>query len=404
MTLRPGDDRDGAVVTWIDRPAVPGPLNGLRIGIKDLIAVEGVSRLCGAPGMVDPTPCEQDAPAVARLAAAGAQIVATTATHEFGWGVVTPAVDNPRAPGRIAGGSSGGSAAALAAGLIDGALGTDTLGSIRIPAACCGVVGLKPSEGVVPREGVQPLAPSFDTVGPMARDVDTVTRLQAVLAGGPLAPALPSPLRVGVVRQVRDGPVDPEVRRAWDHVLAALRSEGGRLRDVSMDRVAQAHAAAVTIMAAEELTVHAATIEQHWDALSPGVRRAFERSRNVANDDVLSARRDVAMWRSSLKGTFEAADVLVLPVLPCRVPVVGAAAVDVEGEVETLGGALTRLTSPWSAAGTCAVAVPVARDSAGAPIGIQIVGAWGQEHVVLAVAALVERLCGAPWPPVGRNG
>lgn len=403
MILRTGDDRDGAIVTWIDRAALPGPLEELRVGIKDLIAVEAVPRLCGAPEMVDTAPSTRDAPAVARLRAAGAQLVATTATHEFGWGVVTPAVRNPRAPGRIAGGSSGGSAAALAAGLVDGALGTDTLGSIRIPAACCGVVGLKPSEGVVPREGVQPLAPSFDTVGPMARDVATVTRLLAVLSGRPLTPALPSLLRVGVVREVREGPVDPQVRRAWDDVLAALRAEGGRIRDVSIARVAHTHAAAVTVLAAEELRVHTATIEQHWDALSPGVRRAFERSRKVASDDVLSARRDVAMWRSSLASVFRAAEVLVLPVLPCRVPAVGAATVDIEGEVETLGGALTRLTSPWSAAGLCAAAVPVAHDSGGAPLGIQVVGPWGHEHVVLAVAGLVERLCGGPWPPVERN-
>lgn len=391
-------DPYGAIVTPVDRPPASGPLNGLRLGIKDLIAVQGVPRLCGAPDMVDRTPQPRDATAVARLAAAGGHIVATTATHEFGWGVTTPGTRNPRAPGRMAGGSSGGSAAALAAGMVDGALGTDTAGSIRIPAACCGVVGLRPTEGLVPRDGVQPLAPSFDVVGPMARDVGTVAALQAALTGGAQQPLARTP-RIGCVRDADDAPLDPQVRTAWQEMLAELRAHAV-VTDVVLPDLERAHDALALILAAEEIKVHAGTLERYAELLSPGVRAALERGRSLAPDDVAEARRTAALWRDRMTGVFSGVDVLVLPVLPCRVPDVGAKTVDVEGLQERVGSALTRLNTPWSLAGLPAGAVPVATDGGGGPIGLQVVGAWRTDAVILQVMELVERLAGGPWPAV----
>lgn len=399
MSGEPGD-RYGSVVTWIDRPTLPGPLDGLRVGVKDLIAVKGVPRLCGAPALVDRSPSGADATAVARLVEAGARLVATTTTHEFGWGVTTPATRNPRAPDRIAGGSSGGSAAALAAGIIDGALGTDTAGSIRIPAACCGVAGLRPTQGLVPQDGVQPLAPTFDAVGPLARDVATLVRLLEALTAAAGPPRLPSPLRVGVVREVAESPLDPEVRTACDGVLAALQGQRARRVDVALPLLPEAPNVTMTILAAEELQVHRALVSRAGHLLSPGVRRAFARSADLSHEEVLQARHDAAMWRNALTGAFAAADVLVLPVLPCRVPAVGASTVEVDGMPERVGAALTRLNSPWSLGGVCAGVVPVARDSGGAPIGVQVVGPWRGEATVLAVMDLIERLGGGPWPPV----
>lgn len=399
VALNAARDRYGAIVNWVDRPARDGPLQGLRVGIKDLIAVAGVPRLCGAPDMVDATPQAVDAPAVARLVEAGARIVATTATHEFGWGVLTPGTRNPRAPGRIAGGSSGGSAAALAGGIVDGALGSDTAGSIRIPAACCGVVGIRPTEGLVPREGVQPLAPSFDNVGPMARDVDTVTRLHAVLSGVDEQPATPERLRVGYLRDVADAPLDGDVRTAWNDTMGALRGAAD-VRDLTLGELERAAAATATILASEEIKVHAATLDTYGALLSPGVRDALERSRLLSNDEVLEARRTAAAWRNRMVGVFREVDVLVLPVLPCRVPEVGAKVVPVGDIEERVGSALTRLNTPWSLAGLPAGAVPVAHDGGGAPIGLQIVGAWRTDAVVLAAMALIERLAGGPWPAV----
>ena len=161
------------------------PLWGIPIGIKDIIDVAGTPTTANSRVLAG-TVAHADAPVVARLRAAGALILGQTATHEFACGTVTPGTSNPWDLGRIPGGSSGGSAAALAAGHCLGALGTDTAGSIRIPAALCGVVGLKPRPGLVPMEGVIPLAPSFDVVGPLARTVDDVALLWQVLSGGPV--------------------------------------------------------------------------------------------------------------------------------------------------------------------------------------------------------------------------
>ena len=399
MTVR--HDPFGAVVTWVERPPLDGPLAGLRVGVKDLIAVAGTPRLCGAPALVDPTPQARDATVVARLAEAGAAIVATTATHEFGWGVLTPATTNPRAPDRIAGGSSGGSAAALAAGIVDGALGTDTAGSIRIPAACCGVVGLRPTHRGLPMDGVQALAPSFDTVGPMARDVATVTQLFRALAGRSADAPLPTALRVGVVHEVNEGPLDPAVRSALSDLVQAL-SPGARVQPLSLPDLARTHAATALILAAEEVKVHERTLAEHGQLLSDGVRSALEASRALAPADVLEARRTAGLWRDRMTGVFAGVDVLLVPVLPCIVPRVGATTVEVEGQGERVSTALTRLNTPWSLAGLPAGAVPVARDAGGGPIGMQVVGRWGGEDQVLAAMALIERTVGGPWPAVSR--
>ena len=397
------NDPDGAVVTWVDRPPRPGPLKGLRIGIKDLIAVQGVPRLCGAPGMVAASPQPSDATVVARLVAAGGHIVATTATHPFGWGVTTPSTKNPRAPGRIAGGSSGGSAAALAAGLIDGALGTDTAGSIRIPAACCGVVGLRTSEGLLPRDGVQPLAPTLDVVGPLARDVGTVATLLAALTGNPIRPTRLTQLRVGLIDSELLAPLDCDVRRAWAGIVASLRSEGARVTAVAVPNLHGVRQAAALILAAEEGMVHHETLEAYGAELSPGVRRALQGARELSNDEVLVARREVAVFRHQVDAVFRSVDVLVLPVLPCRVPPVGAETVTVDGVSERFGSALTRLNIPWSSAGLPAGAVPIDSDADAGPIGMQVVGARRNEATVLGAMALLERLAGGPWPPVARR-
>lgn len=393
-------DRFGAVVAWIDRPPLRGPLDGLRVGVKDLIAVQGVARRCGMPEIVEATPQTSDAGAVARLVAAGAQIVATTETHPFGWGVTTPQTTNPRNPDLMAGGSSGGSAAALAAGIVDGALGTDTAGSIRIPAACCGVVGLRPSEGLVPRDGVQPLAPSFDAVGPMARDVATTARLLTALSNRPFEVREPPTLRVGVIAQVEAAPIDAHVRGAWVDALDQLRSAGADVAQVSLPAFDAAGRATMTVLAAEEARTHAGTVAQFADRLSPGVVQALREGQALSNERVLDSRRELALFRDALRGIFGSFDVLVLPVLQCQVPAVGARTVAVDGHSERVGSALIRMNSPFSGAGVPAGAVPFAADSPGAPTGLQVVGAWQRDDVVLGAMGLLERLGGGPRPPI----
>lgn len=404
-------DDFGAIVRWIDRPVTAGTLNGLRVGVKDLLAVAGVPRLCGAGGIIDDRPQDADAAAVARVADAGAAIVATTTTHQLGFGVTTPSTANPRAPGRIAGGSSGGAAAALAAGLIDGAVATDSAGSVRIPAACCGVVGFKPRDGHVPRDGLAALASSFDTVGPMARDIATVVALHRALtrsrpsgsaAGAREKTAGPprTRLRVGVVTEVRDAAMDVSVRQTWDAVLDLLAGAGASVVEVSVPLWDQAHPAHGRILAAEALAEHAQLLDRAGDLLDPDVRAGLEAARRLPPERVLEARRTAAIFRDRLQGVFAAADVLVLPTLPCEVPAVGAERVTVDGEDERLVSALTRLTDPWNLAGVPAGSVPAGRDASGAPIGVQVVGPWQADVKVLATMGEVESLMGGPWPPI----
>lgn len=281
----------GAIVRPVEvRATGHGPLSGLSAGVKDIIAVAGEPRECGAPGIVDEAPQPAHAPVVARLLASGATVVARTATHQFAYGIVTPQTLNPRAPDRIAGGSSGGTAAALAAGIIDIGLGTDTGGSIRIPASCCGVVGLKTTRGLVPLTGVHPLAWSLDTVGPMARTVrETALALEAIAGADPddpysdptpLAPVRRPPWRIGVPAQVLQAQMDDDVRRIWQRILAALATDpidGATTQPIDIPLLEQAARMSGRILVAEAAALHAATLARHSSALWPGYARASSR-------------------------------------------------------------------------------------------------------------------------------
>ncbi|MBA2730498.1 MAG: amidase [Euzebyaceae bacterium] len=303
-------------MAWLQRPALPGPLEGLRVGVKDVLAVAGQPRECGAPAVVGSAVSGADAVAVARLTAAGARLVARTATHPLAYGIVTPQTRNPRAPDRIAGGSSGGSAAALAAGLIDAALGTDTGGSIRIPAACCGVVGLKPTFGLVPAEGSQPLASSLDTVGPMARDVGTVARLLAALTGVPTEPRLPTPMRLGVPVQLAAARLDDEVRRVWHGVLDALAAGSVALVRVDLPALAVSAPANGRILAAEALSVHGDALARRPESFPDDVRARLLAARAVPLSRVAEARAVQSRLRRELRSTFADVHALVIPTVP----------------------------------------------------------------------------------------
>jgi aspartyl-tRNA(Asn)/glutamyl-tRNA(Gln) amidotransferase subunit A len=234
MTAR---DPYEAVVTWVDEPAPPrdGPLAGRTLLVKDLIDTAGLRTTYGSRIYADHVPVSS-APVVERLVAAGAVVVGKANLDEFAWGVMGQnpwygTVRNPTHPGRTAGGSSAGNAAALAAGLVDLGLGTDTGCSIRLPSACCGTVGLKPSWGRIPTEGIHPLVPSLDTVGPMARSVADVALMWSVLTGEPVPEPRLAGLTVGLVRAapvVGDGPTVPDTLAA-EAYAADLQRLGARV-------------------------------------------------------------------------------------------------------------------------------------------------------------------------------
>lgn len=376
-----------------------GALAGVVAGVKDLMWVHGLPRLCGAPELADPEPAQRDAAAVAMLRQAGAHIAMTLQTHQFAYGIITPQTRNPRAHDRVAGGSSGGSAAAVAAGLVDVALGTDTGGSIRIPAACCGVPGIKPTFGSVPVDGVQALAPSLDTVGPLARDVTLLGRALSVLLGrdaGGWAPT--GPARVGVPVQVADQALDVEVRACWERRLRDLAAGGVAVREVSLPSLGEAPRANSVILAIEALATHGELLGARPDGWWPQVRRRLEAARSLTGDDLRAAGQVRARLRAEFGEVLRDVDVLVLPTLACRVPAAGAEDVMVDGRSEAVTPALTRLTNPWNLIGAPAGSVPAGRDTDGGPIGLQVVGGWDQEATVLGVMAMLEQLTGGPWP------
>jgi len=373
--------------------------------VKDLIGIAKVRRLLGAPGLTHDTPQTDDAFVVHRVSSGGASIVATTQTHPLGFGVTTPGTGNPRAPGRIAGGSSAGSAAAVAAGIVDLAIGTDSGGSIRIPAACCGVVGLKPTYGRIPLNGVQPLAPSLDCVGPLAGSVERCGMLFDVLAGEfaeRRAYGRPNVrgLRIGLPRELLTQPLDDYVRTAWEATLAVLREAGAQIVGVAIPSLADAAAATGTVLAAEAARAYREELTNRPDAIPADVRARLEYGMRILPGALAVARCHGVLLRTELGRVFRDLDVLCTPTLPCRLPTTGHDTIRVGGRApERVTAALTRFTSPFNLAGVPAGSLPHAWDDTGGPMGLQVVGPHGGERAVLRAMSAIESAVGGPWEP-----
>ena len=405
----------GAVVTPLGRlGGGDGPLQGAVVAVKDLMAVRGVVRGCGAPEMVargylDAEPQASDAPAVASTSSAGGTLLATVATHPLAFGVITPQTRNPVVSDRIVGGSSGGSAAALAAGLVHLALGSDTGGSVRIPAASAGVVGLKTTRGRIPLTGVQPLSWTLDTVGPMAMTVADVARFLTVLEGVdtqdpvslpvPVATSPPQVRRVGVPRQVDADPIDPVVRTVWRRTLEDLSDRGIEIVDVDLPAWPAAASAASLILSSEAAAVHRLALDEAPETIHPQVRERLDRAGDIASWRIAEAHHTGRHLRAQLRGLWDQVDVLTTPTLSCRVPEVGEEAVDVDGDDLWVVAALKHFVAPWNLAGVPAGSVPAGTDSNGAPIGVQFIGPHWGEALVLDAMSHVEQ--SSPVDPQG---
>ncbi|HTW83241.1 MAG TPA: amidase [Candidatus Sulfotelmatobacter sp.] len=372
-----------AVLREADRlDAVPpharGPLHGAALAVKDLIDVAGLPTRAGSSFFRrDP---DVDAPVVRRLRDAGALVVGKTATHEFAWGVTTEnphfgRTANPLDPARIAGGSSGGSGAALAAGLADLALGTDTLGSIRIPAALCGLYGIRPATGTFPLDGIVPLALGLDTVGPMARDLAMVRRAYVVLAGADI----PATAATRVCR-LRGGGWDalaPATHAALDALVERLRARGVRVDTVDWWDDALARAVAVVQMHAAA-RFHAPLIAAHRDAYGADVRERVERALTVDDAALAAARATIdaslASWRAATAGYACA----LAPIARDEAPLAPAPPAFRD---ETIP-----LVTPASAFALPALAIPIGTGAHGLPLGAQIIGLDGMPGAAFALA------------------
>ncbi len=379
----------------------PGPLAGVPVAVKDLMYVRGYPRTCGTRAM-DPVVAEHDAEAVARLRNAGALIVGMANLHELAYGVSSAnvhfgPVNNPAAPGHLPGGSSGGSGAAVAAGLAAIAVGTDTGGSIRIPAACCGVVGFKASYDAVSREGVWPLAWTLDHIGPLARSVADAALGFEIMAGLPAGCVADK--RIDRPRFVRPAPfffdhVDDAVRTRIEAVFAQLTGEGAQIEERWIEGIEYAPAVQFLTLSTEACQANWGLLTQRPEGLAPDVRLRMEVGQFIGGIDYVKAQRLRRWLRDNMLATLKGADAFILPTLPVSIPRQGTTTLQIAGRTLPVPAALTRLTGPFNFSGLPAVSIPCGRDVNGAPVGLQIVGRAGADATVLAAARWCEQILG----------
>ncbi len=378
-----------------------GPLHGVPISVKDIIHVAGVPTTASSRVLDDLVPTE-DAAAVARLRAAGAIIIGKTHTHEFALGVTTPQSRNPWNPTRIPGGSTGGSAIAVATGMAPGALGTDTRASIRVPAALSGVVGFKPTFGLVPTHGVVTLSWSMDHCAPMAGSVGDAALLLDVVAGAdprdpnsverPVASYRPwaggsvRGVRLGVPAAALEG-AEPEVARAFEATLDGLRSLDASiaiLDEPSADDLAMANAAGMVVSRCEAATVHRRYLAERADRYTPETLAQLDEAARLPATVYLAAQRLREAFRLRVARLFAGVHALALPTTLVTAPRLE--------EAERFLLVLSRNCIPWSFVGVPALSLPCGQSTGGLPIGVQLVAPALEDARLVALGAAVESL------------
>ncbi len=374
-----------------------GPLHGVPVSVKDLIDVAGIPTTAASRVPAGPPPAA-DAAAVGRLRAAGAILIGKCNLHEFAFG--TTGEDSafgptlhPLDPGRSPGGSSSGSAVSVAAGMAWTSIGTDTGGSIRIPAAACGLVGLKPTFGEVSCDGVVPLAPSLDHVGPLARCVaDARLVLHALRPPAPVRPAACDPVtrRLGCPRPFFLDELDPAVRETFDRAMERLRDAGWDLRDTPIRHAEDTPAVCLHLVLAEAAAAHAHGLEHHAGSYSTDVRLRLELGRYVLGEDYVRAQRGRAVLAAAVDAALTGCDALVLPALALPAPRLGADAVEIDGRSAPLRPLMLRLTQLFNATGHPAISIPCGLTCGGLPCGLQLVGLRNRTDHLLDVAEACE--------------
>ncbi|MFF4160967.1 amidase [Streptomyces sp. NPDC001678] len=368
-----------------------GPLHGVPMALKDLIDVAGLPTTASSR-VREQHVAERDSTAAARLAEAGAVLLGKTHTHEFAYGLTTPQTRNARSADRVAGGSSGGSAVAVAAGTATFALGTDTGGSIRVPAALNGVVGLKPTYGLVPVDGVVPLSWSLDHVGPLTRTVHDAGLVLAALTGHdtPTASGVAG-LRVGVPRNHYFERVAPEVAEAVRAATARLADLGARLVDVDIPMADHVQGTQWGLMVPEASAVHEETLRTSPELYTPDVRLLLEAGERILAGDYLRAQRVRALMQQAWARLFTEVDVVAAPTVPMVAARTDQPAVAwPDGTIEPVSDAYVRLSAPANITGAPALSLPVGLDDAGLPIGMQLIGRPFDEATLLRVGHAVD--------------
>ncbi len=373
-----------------------GPLHGIPVSVKDLIDLAGTPTTGGS--RVRPmTPVATDAVVSSRLRAAGAVFVGKTNLHEFAFGTTSEdsafgAVRHPMDTSRVAGGSSGGSAVAVATGMSLVALGTDTGGSVRIPSAACGLVGLKGALGEVPCDGVVPLSETLDHVGPLARTVADAAATYYVLTRGAARAPVPTPptrLKLGRLVGYFEDVLTPAVREAYARTLERLRAAGVAISDVSLPHAADIGPIYLHIAVPEAAAYHAQTLETCPERYTPAVRVRLEAGRYMLAEDYLRAREGQRVLRHEVDVALTSIDALILPGLPIEPQPIGTETLEIGGRRETIRNLMLRLTQLFNITGHPAVVLPAGM-AADLPASIQLVGHHAATPALLDVAAGVE--------------
>ncbi|MFI5178637.1 MAG: amidase [Vicinamibacterales bacterium] len=376
-----------------------GPLHGVPISIKDLFDLRGTPTTA-ASRVREGHVAQRDAPSMAHLRQAGAVFVGKTNLHEFAFGTTNEdsafgLVRNPHDPSRSPGGSSGGSAASVAAGMALATIGTDTGGSIRIPSAACGLVGLKPSLGDVSTDGVVPLSRTLDHVGPLAQSVADACLVYHALLGDAHA-ALPAPMPLSGVRLAVPRPyfcdlVDDEVRAAFERGLDRLRAAGAHVGDIEIHHAADSGPIYLHLQLADASAYHAATLETMPERYTAPVRLRLEMGRYVLAEDYVRALAGRELLRREVDAALGQHDALVLPTMPIPAPLLGAATVQIGTRTEAVRSVMLRLTQPFNVTGHPAISIPAEPTQAGLPCGVQLVGARQQTDALLRIALASEK-------------
>jgi aspartyl-tRNA(Asn)/glutamyl-tRNA(Gln) amidotransferase subunit A len=383
-----------------------GCLAGVPIGVKDLVDIAGVPTTHGGHSRFHTMP-QHDAPIIHLLRREGAICIGKTALHEFAYGVTNNnphfgPTRNPWDLSRIPGGSSGGSAAAVAAGLCTAAIGTDTGGSIRIPAALCGIVGIKPTYDRVSREGITPLAWSLDHVGPLTRSVTDAELLLHVLDGsmatGRPLPAQPAHavmqlkiagLRVGLPRVFWEAAGD-DVRALGEGALQTLKSLGATVREVEFPSGAIATSAVSVIISAEATAVHEDRLHEHPEAYGADVRIRLDSGFFVRGIDYIHAQRVRGVILRECLNIFNEVDILALPTTTHAAPPIDESPAGGSGQATPVRVILTRLTNPFNLLGLPALSIPCGFTVEKLPVGLQLVGRPNDEATVFRLGGAYE--------------
>jgi len=384
-----------------------GLLHGIPISLKDNIHTAGTRTTAGAKFLSEFVP-EKDAHIVSRLKGAGAIIVGKTNLHEFAYGVTTNnphygATRNPWDTGRIPGGSSGGAAAAVAAGLCVAAVGTDTGGSVRIPASLCGVVGFKPTLHRVSVEGVVPLSPTLDCVGPLARSVeDAALVLEAISdarkGDSPFSKSATAKTKkkitLGILREFFFDVLDAEVRASFESTLKLLRKRGYTVKELSIPLLANTESAGNNIAWAEATRYHQKMgwFPKHSADYGEDVRSRLEIGTRITAATYLEAMEQrekfIAQFHSALATT--KVDALIVPTTPIPAPLIGEESTTIGGKEHATRALLLRLNRPANLAGLPAVSLPCGLTNSGLPLGLQLIAANAQDAGLVATSRDVE--------------